>query len=63
MFNTAPPPSSTHPPPTLTHTGAAVPGVTLYISDFKRSLVDKLQKDFFAEPSQVRQQLLAGGIN
>eukprot|EP00775_Hariotina_reticulata_P010160 gene10160-10319_t len=30
-----------------------VPGVTIYFSDFKRSLVDKLQKDFFAEPSQA----------
>lgn len=28
-------------------------GVTVYISDFKRSLVDKLSKDFFTEPSQV----------
>jgi hypothetical protein len=26
---------------------ADVPGVTLYISDFKRSLADKLAKDFF----------------
>lgn len=30
-----------------------IPGVTIYLSDFKRSLVDKLQKDFFAEPSQA----------
>lgn len=30
-----------------------VPGVTIYFSDFKRSLVDKLQKDFFSEPSQA----------
>ena len=27
--------------------------MTIYFSDFKRSLVDKLQKDFFSEPSQV----------
>lgn len=27
--------------------------MTIYFSDFKRSLVDKLQKDFFAEPSQA----------
>ena len=32
----------------------AVPGVTVYISDFKRSIADKLKKDFFSEPSQVR---------
>jgi len=30
-----------------------VDGVTLYISDFKRSIVDKLAKDFFSEPSQA----------
>lgn len=30
-----------------------VKGVTVYFSDFKRSLVDKLAKDFFAEPSQA----------
>lgn len=30
-----------------------VTGVTLYISDFKRSLTDKLAKDFFSEPSQA----------
>jgi hypothetical protein len=35
------------------HTANAVPGVTLFISDFKRSIVDKLAKDFFSEPSQV----------
>ncbi|GBF99110.1 hypothetical protein Rsub_11919 [Raphidocelis subcapitata] len=32
---------------------ADVPGVVLYISDFKRSLADKLSKDFFSEPSQA----------
>ena len=32
----------------------AVKGVTVYFSDFKRSLVDKMTKDFFTEPSQVR---------
>eukprot|EP00879_Flechtneria_rotunda_P003057 GHRR01003277.1.p1 GENE.GHRR01003277.1~~GHRR01003277.1.p1 ORF type:complete len:252 (+),score=33.78 GHRR01003277.1:1011-1766(+) len=31
----------------------AVPGVTIYFSDFKRSLVDKLAKDFFTDPSQT----------
>lgn len=31
----------------------AVEGVTVYISDFKRSLADKLSKNFFSEPSQV----------
>ena len=31
----------------------AVEGITIYISDFKRSLADKLSKDFFTEPSQV----------
>eukprot|EP00238_Polyblepharides_amylifera_P014906 CAMPEP_0196579558 /NCGR_PEP_ID=MMETSP1081-20130531/22799_1 /TAXON_ID=36882 /ORGANISM="Pyramimonas amylifera, Strain CCMP720" /LENGTH=193 /DNA_ID=CAMNT_0041899185 /DNA_START=254 /DNA_END=834 /DNA_ORIENTATION=+ len=30
-----------------------VDGVTLYISDFKRSVAAKLQKDFFSEPSQA----------
>lgn len=30
-----------------------LPGVTVYVSDFKRSLTDKLAKDFFAEPSQA----------
>lgn len=30
-----------------------LPGVTVYISDFKRSITDKLSKDFFAEPSQA----------
>lgn len=30
-----------------------VSGVTIYISDFKRSIVDKLAKDFFSEPSQA----------
>ena len=33
--------------------GRAVEGITIYISDFKRSLADKLSKDFFTEPSQV----------
>ena len=28
-------------------------GVVIYVSDFKRSLPDKLAKNFFAEPSQV----------
>eukprot|EP00798_Chlamydomonas_sp_ICE-L_P005614 gene5614-4100_t len=31
-----------------------VEGVTLYISDFKRSISEKLKKDFFTEPSQCR---------
>ncbi|DBA92631.1 hypothetical protein WJX77_006854 [Trebouxia sp. C0004] len=30
-----------------------VKGVTIYISDFHRSLSDKLNKDFFNEPSQA----------
>ncbi|KAL3148597.1 Protein TIC 20-II, chloroplastic [Trebouxia sp. C0009 RCD-2024] len=30
-----------------------VKGVTIYISDFKRSISDKLNKDFFSEPSQA----------
>lgn len=33
-----------------------VEGVTIYITDFKRSLADKLGKDFFNEPSQVSKQ-------
>lgn len=28
-------------------------GVTLYVSEFSRNIVDKLQKDFFTEPSQA----------
>lgn len=35
----------------------AVKGVTIYISDFKRSISDKLNKDFFSEPSQVYHEL------
>ena len=34
----------------LSHT---VPGVTIYISDFQRNIVDKLKKDFFSDPSQA----------
>ncbi|KAG2481825.1 hypothetical protein HYH03_019209 [Edaphochlamys debaryana] len=30
-----------------------IAGVTIYFSDFKRNIVDKLSKDFFAEPSQA----------
>ena len=30
-----------------------IDGVTLYVSEFSRNLVDKLQKDFFTEPSQA----------
>jgi len=30
-----------------------LPGATVYLSDFKRSLSDKLSKDFFNEPSQA----------
>ncbi|GFR49711.1 hypothetical protein Agub_g11865 [Astrephomene gubernaculifera] len=30
-----------------------IDGLTIYFSDFKRNIVDKLQKDFFAEPSQA----------
>ncbi len=37
----------------------AVKGVTIYISDFHRSLSDKLNKDFFNEPSQVRCSMLS----
>ena len=33
--------------------------MTVYISDFKRSLMDKLSKDFFTEPSQVLLQIAA----
>mmetsp|Transcript_996 Transcript_996/g.3027 ORF Transcript_996/g.3027 Transcript_996/m.3027 type:complete len:261 (-) Transcript_996:207-989(-) len=32
---------------------SAVQGVTVYISDFRRSLTDKLARDFFSEPSQA----------
>ena len=28
-------------------------GVTIFVSDFQRSLTEKLSKDFFNEPSQV----------
>lgn len=37
-------------------TSPAVKGVTIYISDFKRSISDKLNKDFFSEPSQVNHE-------
>jgi catabolite regulation protein CreA len=30
-----------------------VKGVTIYVTDFQRSLADKLSKDFFNEPSQA----------
>lgn len=30
-----------------------VTGVVIYVSDFKRSITDKLAKDFFSEPSQA----------
>lgn len=30
-----------------------VGGVTIYVSEFQRNIVDKLQKDFFTEPSQA----------
>ena len=30
-----------------------IQGVVVYLSDFKRSLADKLSKDFFSEPSQA----------
>ncbi|KAK9842566.1 hypothetical protein WJX81_006375 [Elliptochloris bilobata] len=36
-------------------------GVRLYISDFKRSLTDKLAKDFFSEPSQASVTCAATG--
>jgi len=32
---------------------AKVDGITIYISEFQRSLSAKLQKDFFSEPSQA----------
>ncbi|GFH13884.1 uncharacterized protein HaLaN_09847 [Haematococcus lacustris] len=35
------------------HIAHSVDGLTIYISDFKRSIVDKLAKDFFTEPSQA----------
>jgi len=38
-----------------------VDGVTIYISDFKRSLSAKLQKDFFSEPSQASLTCTATG--
>ena len=31
----------------------AVSGVTIYLSDFQRNIVDKLKKDFFSDPSQA----------
>ncbi|EFJ43787.1 hypothetical protein VOLCADRAFT_106628 [Volvox carteri f. nagariensis] len=30
-----------------------IQGVTIYFSDFKRNIVDKLAKDFFSDPSQA----------
>lgn len=35
--------------------------VTIYISDFKRSLTDKLARDFFSEPSQASVTCVANG--
>eukprot|EP00199_Chlamydomonas_sp_CCMP681_P005381 CAMPEP_0119104678 /NCGR_PEP_ID=MMETSP1180-20130426/2830_1 /TAXON_ID=3052 ORGANISM="Chlamydomonas cf sp, Strain CCMP681" /NCGR_SAMPLE_ID=MMETSP1180 /ASSEMBLY_ACC=CAM_ASM_000741 /LENGTH=237 /DNA_ID=CAMNT_0007089501 /DNA_START=47 /DNA_END=760 /DNA_ORIENTATION=- len=34
-------------------TDPEIAGVSLYVSEFKRSIVDKLAKDFFNEPSQA----------
>lgn len=38
-----------------------VEGVTVYISDFKRSLADKLSNNFFSEPSQASVTCAATG--
>jgi len=38
-----------------------VAGVSIYISDFKRNLADKLAKDFFTEPSQASVTCAATG--
>ncbi|KAG2426210.1 hypothetical protein HXX76_013191 [Chlamydomonas incerta] len=38
-----------------------ISGVTIYFSDFKRNIVDKLQKDFFAEPSQASLTCVVSG--
>ncbi|KAG2436027.1 hypothetical protein HYH02_011739 [Chlamydomonas schloesseri] len=38
-----------------------IAGVTIYFSDFKRNIVDKLQKDFFAEPSQASLTCVVSG--
>jgi catabolite regulation protein CreA len=38
-----------------------LPGVTVYVSDFKRSITDKLSKDFFSEPSQASLTCVLGG--
>lgn len=38
-----------------------VDGVVIFISDFKRSLADKLAKDFFSEPSQASVTCAATG--
>ncbi|CAG9460196.1 unnamed protein product [Pedinophyceae sp. YPF-701] len=38
-----------------------VAGVSIYISDFKRSIADKLAKDFFNEPSQASLTCAATG--
>lgn len=45
----------------LGHLPHAVTNVTIYISDFKRSLADKLSKDFFSEPSQASVTCVANG--
>ena len=38
-----------------------VDGVTVYITDFKRSLADKLSRNFFSEPSQASVTCAATG--
>ncbi len=45
-------------PPCHSH---AVENVVIFISDFKRSLADKLAKDFFSEPSQASVTCAATG--
>lgn len=37
-----------------------VKGVTIYISDFQRSMADRMSKDFFRQPSNVRTMLSVG---
>ena len=49
-----------HPHPAVCR---AVKGVFIYVSDFKRSLPDKLSKNFFAEPSQVPPSDVCSSLN
>lgn len=41
-------------PPALNQKTAKVKGVALYVSDFQRPITERLQKNFFSDPTQAR---------